>query len=334
MPHSSGGGSSGGGFHGGSSSGGGSSYRYSSRPFPGAICYVYYDSHHAPRLLYTNSDPAKAKRTNVFFFVLVGVFFLLPWAILPLIGNHNPQKIPTDYDHSIVLEDNNNVFSESEEAALNQKFVEFYEISGIAPSILTVKPSDWSGSSSLERFAYRKYLSFFEDERHWLFVYSSKENEPKTNWAWEGMQGDETDPVLSSKTLDVFNETLYGKLSDPSVSVADAFLSSFDAILPTMMDSYFYIDTPYWLFAGIWTAASAFMLASMIYSNSKAKQLKSAVKAPTDLSLKKCANCGNSYYAATVDKCPKCGLEVAYPRFATFPEENRTEFRKKDKPGD
>ncbi|MBO6284746.1 MAG: zinc ribbon domain-containing protein [Bacilli bacterium] len=318
MPHSSGGGSSGGGFH--SGSGGrssGPSYRTSSRYFPGSTCYVYYGRGGLMRTVYLSGDAKAATKSKITSIIAVVVFMLIGIGIGVFTGFHNPHKISSDYSTTITIEDNTDILSEDEETTLKQTFNEFYTLSGICPSVVAIPNSTWNTHyASLQGYAYDKYLSMFKDESHWLIVYSDDGN--KANWHFEGMQGNDTDPVLSVRVTDSFNSFLYDKLSNSSQSVGVSINEAFRHIMPTMMNSYFGIDTPVLIFLIIWEGVLAFALVSTIINAIRTQGLKNGFKISGDLVKKNCPSCGCEYAEGTVRRCPKCGHQLADEKYASF----------------
>ena len=320
MPHSSGGGSFGGGFHGGSSSSHTSSSssdsaRISSRPFPGAITYVYYGRMHEPHLIYTNGQPlASLKSTIVFIFVCV--FILLATLIgLGFSGYHNPVKLKTDYNTSIVINDNNGVLSIEEFSSINNTFNDFLDKTGISPSLITVNEEYVSNPSDLEDYAYDEYLKHFSDEKHWLIVYYSSKNTQKDNWSFEGMQGNDTDNILYEEVTDKFNRVMYASLHEDDTSLYEALTRSFDEIAPTIMNKSYRIGTPQIMIGIFIGGVFTFLIISQVIALSSQKKLQSAVKIPTnEPELKKCIYCDSSYYAGTIDHCPNCGAPVEFPK--------------------
>ncbi len=304
MPHSSGGGSSGGGFHSGSSSG--PSYRTSRHPFPGAYCYVYYDNYGRARTIYTNQDPKTAKKTAIGTYILFGLLALAPAAIIPLAGNHNPTKLKTDYDHTIYVQDNLHVLNEAEETKLRDTFQKFFDLSGICPGLISINNAAWKGHySSLENYAYNAYLSAYKDESHWLIVYAADDG-AKTNWGFEGMQGNDTDNILTKQVTDAFNKTCYDGLSGNTYTVAEAIDASFQSIMPTLMDHTFYVEPGIWVVCGVWEVGIAVCIVSVILTGIRNKNLKNATKIEGTPNRKKCPHCGNEYIEGTIDRCPKC----------------------------
>ena len=85
-----------------------------------------------------------------------------------------------------------------DEALLQNTFIEFQAETGITPALLTVMPDDWqSHYNDFSRFAYESYVNLFTDESHWLFCYSGDPSSEFDDWQWEGMQGNDTDRVLT-----------------------------------------------------------------------------------------------------------------------------------------
>lgn len=322
MPHSSGGGSSGGGTHSGSSSSGSSNSvrTYSSRPFPGATCYVYY-VHARPRVIYANQLPEASKGAVIFAIVFSIVFMLLSIGFPIYFSYRHPTKLKTDYNTTIVIQDNNNVLSGEEIALLNTKFLEFFDTTGITPSLVTVDNTAY-GSSSLEDYAYKWYVDNFTDEKHWLFVYASDSNAPKTNWTFEGMQGNDTDSILYTYITNKFNKTLYNALSNEYTTVGEAFVNTFDEITPYIMDQGFHFEWQIILIGALMFGFSSYYLVSQIISLNRSKNIKKAVPINGSPALKVCPYCGNSYYAETVENCPKCGQAVEFPINPHLPENN------------
>ncbi len=324
MPHSSGGGFSGGGFH--SSSGGGhgssgSSNRTSTRPFPGAFCYVYYTRAGYARTLYTNRDPKTVQKTSIGTWILLAFFFLVPIGVVLFTGNHTPKKLDTNYATTILVQDDLNVLSAEEEATLDTTFHEFFDISGICPSIVTVQTENWKTKyANLQGFAYDKYLNLFKDESHWLIVYSADDTSKK-NWAFEGMQGNDTDGILSKKVTDAFNKTCYDNLTGATYTVGGAIDNAFRTIMPTMMDRYFYVEPSLWIFVGIWEAVMVLVTVSTVLGVIRNKNLKTAVKVEGEVKRAMCPHCGNEYIRGTIDRCPKCQAfldDEDAPRYVHF----------------
>ena len=320
MPHSSGGGSSGGGFHSSSgsshsSSSSSNSSRISSHPFSGATTYVYYSKGHEPRLMYTNGQALTSLKSGVISIFITSFILLTILIIFGFSGFHNPRKVSTNYNTSIVIHDNNGVLSTEEFSSITETFNDFLDKTGISPSLLTVNEEYVSDPNDLEDYAYDEYLKNFSDEKHWLIVYYSSKNTQKDNWAFEGMQGNDTDNILTEVVTNKFSRVMYTSLHEEDTDLYEALSRSFNEISPTIMDKSYHLDAMQ-IFIGLFVGAIfAFFIVSQIISLNAQKKLQKAVKIPTkEPELKKCLYCDSSYYAGTIDHCPNCGAPVEFPK--------------------
>ena len=69
-------------------------------------------------------------------------------------------KHSADYDTSIVIKDEANVFEQTE--SLNDALTGFYEKTKISPAVITVPFEEWIDDSSLENYAFGRYLTEFD----------------------------------------------------------------------------------------------------------------------------------------------------------------------------
>ena len=276
MPHSSGGGSSGGGFHSSSgshsSSSSSNSSRISSRPFSGATTYVYYSRGHEPRLMYTNGQPLTSLKSGVISIFVTSFILFTVLIIFAFSGFHNPRKVSTNYNTSIVIHDNNGVLSTEEFSSITETFNEFLYKTGISPSLLTVNEEYVSNPNDLEDYAYDEYLKYFSDEKHWLIVYYSSKNTQKENWTFEGMQGNDTDNILTEEVTNKFSRVMYASLHEEGTNLYEALTRSFNEITPTIMDKSYHLDTMQ-IFTGLFVGGIlAFFIASQIISLNSQKK--------------------------------------------------------------
>lgn len=234
MPHSSGGGSHGGGSHGGGHGGshggssGSSGTRISRTHFAGSRRYVTYHNGE-PRYFYASRnynpkyDP-KRLLIGIFYIPFLIFIFLSFKSIIPI--------VPKNYNHNIVIADDADVIADEWE--LRESLDRFVEKTGVTPSVVTVYDDMWmNGSNTLEDYAYNRYLQEFGDEMHWLIVYSRPKvysSDVAADWKWEGMQGDDTDPILTDNITQKFNNYLYARLEDESKNVGTSIAESFDYI--------------------------------------------------------------------------------------------------------
>lgn len=330
MPHSSGGGFHGGGFHGG---GGFSGHHYgrgtSSAPlvsrthFAGSTAWLYYTARGVPHIVYSATDITKMpKGGGVFAYVLLGIFAVMPLAFIALAGQQHPARVGMNYDTTAIIKDKANVFSASETLELQSVFNEFRSVSGVTPSIVTINNGDWEPGSlwhdffpgekyTLEDYAYSTYVNNFSDESHWLIVYACDRGTKKGNWAFEGMQGDNTDCILFENVTNAFNGKLYACLSGEK-TVGESFIEAYNYIIPDLTKDSFYIDGGLVSFTIVWEIFVFAMLAITIKGQINLKNYATAQKIenPDSIVMKQCKHCGTTYYKGTVQRCPKCGRSV------------------------
>ncbi len=297
MPHSSGGGSHSGGSHhssshsrssGGShhssshsysrsSGGSGSVPRYSKRPFYGSRRYRYYGIGGRPHYIYAVGNPHMARGgcSAVISLFIESVIFLVFIAagIAALTSAINfPSKLSADYyDSGVYIDDTLNVMSPSEEKRLTTVLVEFKETTGICPYIVTVSDSDWEDDYYLlADYAYDVYVERFNDEKHFLIVYSEPEASGKVNyvdWKWEAVQGDYTDSVLTESKFAKIQEDLQTYLNSEDYSVAKAFKTAFSDSLDYIMDAEVFEDEDaviFFIFIGIFIIVPLILLVSTV----------------------------------------------------------------------
>ena len=243
------------------SSGSGPSRRIRTGYFPGATRYRYYHRH-KPRYVYANYDIRKGRSPLRLLMLLFYIPFFIAIVGMASETFRVPQRLSTDYDTSLVISDYINVLGDTK--ALENSMMNFYDETGITPAVFTVYNEDWQNYSSLENYSYDLYVNAFDDEKHWLIVYSQPQ-EPDENfndWYWEGMQGDDTSDILTSAKADGFNSDLQRYLTDKSISVADAISRAFDNLTPKIMKKS--VDTsmlfPFLFFGGFILIHAYFMV--------------------------------------------------------------------------
>lgn len=346
MPHSSGGGSHSGGSHSGSgfsssssSSGGSSAKHIKHTSFPGARRYVYYENYH-PVYVYADYDIRKGTASGKVWSIIGSAVSLLFGIMLIALCYDKPQKMDTSpsyhceikdtagviddmdkvqnaivdfYDETgIPVEDKANVLGNT--AELRNSLVAFYNRTGISPAVITVENSDWQGVySDLENYAYDLYVNHFADESHWLIVYSTPDGYSSSDgfedWYWEGMQGNDTDDVLTKSVTNSFNDELQKNLTARTrYTVSSAISTSFDDLTPTVMKS-----KVNWamLFTSIAILAFVCLHAClMIGINPKARKYAKAKPCSDAAQEKACEYCGYTYVVDTCTECPHCGAPI------------------------
>ena len=328
MPHSSGGGSHRGGSHSShshhssshshSSSSRGSSHslnRTSSSSFKGSTRYVYYKNSR-PVFVYSNYDISKQNIAGdivvIVWFALMGLGAL---AVGLLLSFHIPHKIsPTKYTtKEVVIYDTIDVIDNEEE--LEKSMQAFLDKTGITPVVMTVSNESWKGNyEDIEAFAYTTYLDHFDDEYHWLIVYSQPENPDSdfNDWEWEGMQGDYTNNILTTKVTDAFKDEFHKDLiRENQYSVGDAFVRAFYKTNEFAMKVTFnglYIICP-GLIAVFFIGIAIICLIDL--NLPKKKLYKKSVICPEQfVDQESCEYCGGIYIVGFDVKCPHCGAPV------------------------
>lgn len=162
-------------------------------------------------------------------FVVLGAFLLLYLILFFTYGINIPRKLPT-MDYPIVIDDKSGVIQESEDL-LNELAI-FQDKTGITPVIHTVyerdfnevikeksqdiyKSLEWldnTNGRNLSKYAYEYYIENYSDETHWVIVYSIPRN--GIDWEFEGMQGNDTDGILTERFCEKFNDMLSEELDN------------------------------------------------------------------------------------------------------------------------
>lgn len=344
MPHSSGGGSHSGGSHSSSSSSGGgsrhsgggssssSSRRTSSTPFPGAKRYLYYKDS-KPCLVYSNYDVRKPEMGSFIVAVIICVCMFLPMAIAGCIVMAKAFTVPKRIEYSkyknkapkFVIEDNLGVFEN--EANLERAMKDFYDETGVIPAVITVSNETWQEDyKSLEAYAFDVSVNRFPDEYHWLIIYSSAEKDNGfDDWYWEGMQGNNTDPILIPERTGAFTESLQTRLTQRSkYSVDDAIAITLDEYRPVMMKVV--VDKSRLIGGLVLVFMTSIIIVPTILTNKPRKvpdYYKNAVpcelKAVYQLS---CNFCGGMYVVGMHTGCPHCGAAIPPTNYIQDPQGN------------
>lgn len=316
MPHSSGGGSHGGGSHGGSSShssggGGGRARRTSNSYFVGARRYVYYRNNQ-PKYVYADYDITEKKSPLRYLVLLFYVPFIFGIAAALFDTAINVPKKLVNADSNIVIEDRIDVLDDMQEIALKNTLKEFYDKTGVTPAVITVYNEDWYDKySNLTNYAFDLYVNKFVDEKHWLIVYSQPvySDSDFIDWYWEGMQGDYTDNIITTKVADRFTGDLQRNLlMNSKFSVAQAIDLSFQEIMPNIMDTSVDFEQ---LFVLIIAAGFVVLHACvMVGFSPKQKYYEKAKLCPANVIEAKCDYCSGIYVVGTCTSCPHCGAPI------------------------
>ncbi len=416
MPHSSGGGShSGGGYsssgssysHSGSSSSrsysdnssyssysgssgtGASSYQkpntMKTAKFSGAKRYVYFEDS-KPVYVWANYDitkPIKTRKKITKFLV-----FMAFW-LTGLLGSiHHPLKLfwteeelaATDVRNPVII-DNANVLGET--ASLKSALSDFYKTTGICASVITAEDSKWINNyTALEHYAYDVYVNTFDDEKHWLILYStpqantagagtgsvdaeiaagadesaalsagntiagadtvnsgagnsgtSESASPLKNisagfedWKWHGVQGDYTDPILTSHETDIFNQKLQKYLLQrDQYQVGEAIAQAFNDFNKVVMNTYIPTESIVGAVIALIIGILVFLFAFGGFHPDQEKVYKTAKLCPENfVDEDTCEYCGGVYSILLHKKCPHCGAPVKAHDYTTDKDGNIT----------
>jgi len=145
-----------------------------------------------------------------------------------------PKKLKPHYLDMPCVHDNIGIIDNEEE--LVSTLNEYCDTTGICPVIHTVYIEDWIGQySSLEDYTFDAYVNEFSDEQHFVIVYTISEADADAyadgekyvpDYAWEAVQGDETDPVITESNFRHFGSLVQDALESgkgPGTAFNDAF---------------------------------------------------------------------------------------------------------------
>ena len=243
MPHSSGGGSHGGGSHGGGSQGS-SGPRVSRSYYPGARRYLrHHRNSGLDEYVYASSKPRRANLSSIIILIIFFAIFAL--GIGASTFNDMPKRLNGLYDNPAVHDDIDVI---KDDEALTQTLKDYYVLTGICPVVYTVYDEQWSSRNpnldviyeDLETYTYFKYVDNFEDEKHFVIVYSvpmegqelyeqGKIDVP--DYSWEAVQGDDTDPIITESMFRKFSNIVQVNLEkgrDPGKAFEAAFEYAFE----------------------------------------------------------------------------------------------------------
>jgi hypothetical protein len=308
MPHSSGGGSSSGGFHSGSSEN--NSYRSSRTYFVGSSLYFFYDRKNNMHSMYSNQTPEKMKKNNIMSIIFLSIFLIFIAVVTFFVTYRNPKKIDLgSYNNTeIVIMDENNFLNDFEnKQKLESSLLSFKENTGITPRIVFISNDIWKErNTNLEDYSYDRYLRLFKDESHWLIVYSSKLNTNKSDWYFEGMQGNDTDSIISDYYANSFTKHLHNNLKEDKLSVCDSIADSFDFINKDIMNKGFIFNYRVIIPLSITEVIILFLLiTTVIKTLNLGKYQKSKVQSSKAI-IKECPKCRTKYILGEINVCPKC----------------------------
>ena len=229
MPYSSGGGCSGGGYHGG--------HGNSSHP----LNRYWYHTPRGIKTILAEEEPTEEGLKKYKLHTIVSIIILSFVSIALLLSIYliaRPRhKLPLPKDSKSIVVDNLNLLTDGEKISLLESCDNFRDKTGI-PVAIYIDSQDIIYKSSeyptLQDFAYDYYIKTFNDEKHWLLVYTkTNDDEFGIDWRFEGMQGNDTGSVLTTSNTDKFNKE-FDKNLDNKLSVSDSFIKALDHA-PTYM---------------------------------------------------------------------------------------------------
>jgi hypothetical protein len=217
---------------------------------------------------------------------------------------NTPKKLDTNYNTTIVIDDANDALTDEEEVSLNATFTSFTKLTGITPAFWSPTPDSYQNltAKTLNYYSTVEYTKKFSDERH-LFISYIK----GYDWAFEVVQGNDTDGIINEKVGRTFTKNIYDKLENGK-TIFEAIDYSFEKITPHLMDTkveFAVDDMPALLI--VWAVFTIPFVVLSVYQLVNLYYLRNAKKMPEDSVLKNCPYCSNPYYTKTVTLCPKCG---------------------------
>lgn len=320
MPHSSGGGSRSGGHH---SSHGHSSHGSSRKSVSSHIhkhyrkgyrSYAYYNRRTRDiEYLYSDIDLKSRKGGSkseliawlILWSIVLGIFSVIGIMAMP---QFKPGRLRTSSDYKIEVIDEVGIESGISEDELRGTLQEFKTITGITPCVL-ISSRMSLGNRIVEDYAYSEYVKRYKDEDHWLIVYIEDDE-----WEWEGMQGDNTDIILTRSITNKFNKDMQKSLMNTN----DAYYSinhAFKSIQGSLMGFRITLDHMVlfiFLFIGLIpliASINAIRKQNKEGTAYKYRDLMDLGKREDkgNLNICRCSSCNGKYIRAINSECPYCG---------------------------
>lgn len=326
MPHSSGGGSSHSGSHHSSSSSSSrsssssshNSIRRSSSYFPGSRVYVRYRNRR-PQYIYSNGNPSTGM--GAIASILMFMAYLFFTSLFKLFGAVDvPHKINTSDVSSTEIVINDGIDVIDNEDQLRQTLTEFRDKTGIIPAVITIDISDWKEEGyDMEQYAYNTYVYNWSDEKHWLILYSEDLNSDGQfgTWEWEGMQGDDTDSVLTSYYADRFTDNLHNMfIARGSYSTGEAIDKAFSDLSIDIMDTRIDYVT---IFMSVFGISISVVVVIVSWKSQKKRvaeyegyeEVKNPTMSENHIPIEDtCDYCDGVYVVGSVISCPHCGAAI------------------------
>ena len=315
MPHSSGGGHSSHGSHGGSRSSK-SSMRFGNRYYRGARRYVYYRNG-IPQYYYSDRpytvQAAKSARIREIIRNILSIVFGI---IFGMSGFSSfPHKVTLDYNTEIIISDSARLLSETEEEEMKNAFLAFQDKTGVTPAFFTINNKELEKQGgNLHNYAYKLYVNTFDDEKHWLVVYSTHND--RSRWEWEGMIGDDCESIISTDLENEFTKRLQKNLESNSGNLSASVIDAFETI--GNKSGKMPVSKILWMAFGILIGAYVIFLAIKKFIALKNKNIEedprlNSVECPaaeTEPETAKCQYCGGEFVVGLHTTCPHCGAPI------------------------
>ena len=283
--------------------------------FPGAKTFFCYNEDNKPEFLYANKDITKegSNAKGLLWLILFVPLAILIGAGIFYLMFDIPVKLGPYPDTKLIIDDRAGVLSAKEEDSIRDKFEVFRYKTNITPAIITVNNEDWQGHYTiLENYAYDLYVNTFDDECHWLFVYSEPKDKSsgQSDWYWEGMQGTDTDKILTASKTTKFNNNVQRNLLKEDCTTGEAFSEAVNDLSATVMDSnihWFYIPVALVIFGVIFLCA----FHVINYHPIRAKKYRNMIDCSDEIVKQEaCEFCGGIYIVGHHTNCPYCQAPV------------------------
>ena len=354
MPHSSGGGSHSGGSHGGGGSGGGGSRSsrrrrgyanddsISLKPylqnspvyFPGAYRYARYHDGDMEYIYSSDSNLNQSGHSKTsLLWLLIYVPFIIMGIFLMSESIHLPKKMESSYSQNVEVIDKTHRVSDQEQSLVEQGASNLFKSTGVPICIVFDNNSSWKPYyRRLENYAYDLYINKYDDEDHWLIVYTDdgvdrQDVNEFSDWYFEGMQGNNTDKYLPEYLTTRFNRNLNRALTDKKNTTGYAFYYA----LSNMADNASKVAInfkmlPMAVFVNIFIIIHFVLVLTCILHNNRNQhnEYNEYVFCGNDTEEiaktkeVRCPHCGGMYYKGTVISCPHCGAPLDYINESTY----------------
>lgn len=251
--------------------------------------------------------------------IVIAAVLMLIGAFEMLASNTNVQPLSL----SGVKNTNVEIFDDygilGDTSTLRQSLEDFKSETGIVPTVVVIENKEWVDQGyQLEQYAYNWYVYHYDDEKHWVIMYSEEigSNDTFGNWYWEGMQGDDTDYIVTEDVANKFTDSLHnyliaGSRYTKSEAIAQAFDDLHGTLIGPKKNTEGFVEGILHFIIG----AVIMLVVIVLRVKNKAeikgfKEIK-GVKIENNAPLEDtCAYCGCAYAIGTVYTCPHCGAAI------------------------